>query len=525
MAPYMTKTAVYNWYASMVAAGCMVLYGYDASVFNATQGSKNWVNYFGNPTTTQIGTINSVYIVGNIVAGWFFSAPVSTYFGRRVAMAVGCALVVIATFVQTFAPRGHLGAFLGGRFIVGLGQGMALPVGPVYISEIARSEIRGKVLAFWQLFYSVGSFIAFWIAYATARHPELGEWDWKLIVIFQALCPAIIISLIFFLPESPRWYVQKGRIDDARAALRRFRDTEEEVETEILEMREAMEYEAQQTKGTSIWQVYKQLWVDKSLRWRMFLALVINAGQQLTGQGSLNSYSTVIYKKVFTSASTISLINALNATFGILFTLNAAWLVERIGRKWLLAGGAAGQAICMLIVALVGTLTPGGTSKSEPVGISIVFLLFLFILFYKPTWGATVWIWTSEVFSMNVRSYAVGAASQTQNVANIIVNQFFPQLIAAASFKSFFLFFGINIFLFFFVFFLVPETKGVRLEEMDTLFGGVNHINAGADILGAQSTFSGDIDKAAPAEHRENLHALNEVSEDKASQEKASNKV
>lgn len=284
------------------------------------------------------------------------------------------------------------------------------------------------------------------------------------------LVPAIIVSLIFFIPESPRWLVQKGRVDDARSALRQFRDTEEEIETEILEMREAMEYEAQQTKGTSIWKVYKQLWTDKSLRWRMFLAvsllpfplpepkahplpiqLVINAGQQLTGQGSLNSYSTKIYQKVFVSASTISLINALNATFGIrefcyslysldctaltgvrepcwkaggidsapfdaqrptpnpplrlkrtltispfpsVFTLNAAWLVERIGRKWLLAGGAAGQAICMLIVALVGMLTPGGTSKSEPVGISIVFLLFLFILFYKPTWGATVWIWT-----------------------------------------------------------------------------------------------------------------------------------
>jgi hypothetical protein len=300
---------------------------------------------------------------------------------------------------------------------------------------------------------------------------ELGEWDWKLIVIFQMLVPIIIIALIFFIPESPRWLVQKGRIDDARAALRKFRDTEDEIETEILEMREAMEYEAQQTKGTSIWRVYKQIWSDKSLRWRMFLAVSLpfppskcakssscsvlhNAGQQLTGQGSLNSYSSVIYKKVFNSASTISLINALNATFGIsespcllhfldvggtnpvgrleestprqapaptfhrrilpsnadclsprtnadslspsftVFTLNAAWLVERIGRKWLLAGGAAGQAICMLIVALVGMLTPGGDSKSEPVAISIVFLLFLFILFYKPTWGATVWIWT-----------------------------------------------------------------------------------------------------------------------------------
>ena len=82
----------------------------------------------------------------------------------------------------------------------------------------------------------------------------------------------------------------------------------------------------------------------------------------------------------------------------------------------------------MIIVATVETQTPVSAdgAKSRPVAISIVFLLFLFIFFYKPSWGATVWIWTSEVFSMNVRAQAVGMASQTQNVANLVVQQFFP---------------------------------------------------------------------------------------------------
>ena len=89
------------------------------------------------------------------------------------------------------------------------------------------------------------------------------------------------------------------------------------------------------------------------------------------------------------------------------------------------------MSLCMIIVAAVETSTPvlPDGSKSHPVAISIVFLLFLFIFFYKPSWGATVWIWTSEVFSMNVRAQAVGMASQTQNVANAIVQQFFPQFL------------------------------------------------------------------------------------------------
>lgn len=244
-----------------------------------------------------------------------------------------------------------------------------------------------------------------------------------MVVIFQLLVPILIVAQTPFIPESPRWYVKKGKTESARSSLSRVRDTEEEIENELLMIREAIEFEKE-----AISSFYSALWKDKSVRKRLGLALIINAGQQITGQGSLNSYSTKIYQKVFKSASTIALINALNATFGILFTLNATWTVDRFGRRFLFIVGGIGMAACMLIVATVETQTPTlpGGAKSHPVAISIVFLLFLFIFFYKPSWGATVWIWTSEVFSMNIRAQAVGMSSQTQNIANLIVNQFFP---------------------------------------------------------------------------------------------------
>jgi MFS family permease len=253
-----------------------------------------------------------------------------------------------------------------------------------------------------------------------------------MVVIFQMLVPIIILLLLPWIPETPRWYIQHGnRIDQARASLSRVRKTEQEVEDEILAIREAIEFEKEAISST-----YGALWKDRSVRKRLLLAFVINIGQQLTGQGTLNTYSTAIYKKVFTSSSKIALINALNATFGIIFTLNAVWTVDRFGRKLVLIVGAIGMSVCMLAVALVGLETPNlpGDSKSEPVGIAIVFLLFFFILFYKPSWGATVWIWTSEVFSMNIRAQAVGMASQTQNVANSILQQFFPTFLANCGF-------------------------------------------------------------------------------------------
>ena len=161
-------------------------------------------------------------------------------------MAAGSICVIIATIMQTFAPRGQIGVFIAGRVLIGIGQGLALTAGSIYIGELAPSEIRGKIMSFWQMFYSVGSFIAYWISFGTSKNPQkLGEWDWKMVVIFQMMVPIIILSQVFFIPESPRWYVQKNRnYEKARRSLRRVRATEQDVEDEITTIREAIEFEA-----------------------------------------------------------------------------------------------------------------------------------------------------------------------------------------------------------------------------------------------------------------------------------------
>lgn len=470
----------YNWYISLVAAACMVLYGYDASVYNSVQGSKHWTNWFNNPGPNMIGGVNTAYTVGAIIGGFFIGGPTADFLGRKVGMAIGCVMVIVASFMQAFSPYHNIGCFLAGRCIIGLGQGIALTAGPIYIGEMAPPHIRGQLMTFWQMFYSVGSFICFWVNYACLNHSDrLGEWDWKMVIMFQLLMPVLILVLLPTIPGTPRWYIKHGNdLQKARDSLRRIRETEAEVEEELLQIREAIEYEKEAISSS-----YSAIWKDPSIRKRLYLAFVLNAGQQITGEGSLNSYSTKIYQKVFKSASQIALINALNATFGIIFTLNAMW-VDRFGRKIMLILGGIGMGICMIIVAAVETETPTVEGrKSEGVGISIVFLLFLFILFYKPSWGATVWIWTAEVFSMNVRAQCVGMASQTQNVANAIFQQFFPIFLDNDGFYAFYFFAGINILLAVFVHFFIPETKKVALEEIDALFGGANHAVKGEDLI------------------------------------------
>ncbi|KAJ3520508.1 hypothetical protein NM208_g13677 [Fusarium decemcellulare] len=161
------------------------------------------------------------------------------------------------------------------------------------------------------------------------------------------------------------------------------------------------------------------------------------------------------------------------------------WTSDRYGRRWLFMVGAVGMATCMLIVPVVGLTTPTSADgvKSESVGIAIVFLFFLFAFFYKPSWGATVWMWTAEVFSMNIRAQAVGMCSQMQNVANTIFQQFFPTFFRNEGLRCLFFFMAINICLAAYVYFFIPETKQVPLEEIDTLFGGASHAAKGGDML------------------------------------------
>lgn len=140
-------------------------------------------------------------------------------------------------------------------------------------------------------------------------------------------------------------YIKHNMVDKARSALLATRPNPEQAEEELQSIIQAVEFEKTSTDTSS---GYAALWRDKSVRKRLLLAIGMNAGQQLTGQGSLTTYSTKIYKKVFSSSSTIALINALNATFSILFCLNVTWIVERWGRK---------------VLFIVGGMSPAGLTR------------------------------------------------------------------------------------------------------------------------------------------------------------------
>jgi MFS family permease len=122
----------------------MVLYGYDASVYNAVQGSDNWKEWFNDPNDNMLGLINTVYTVGAIISGFFLGGPVADYLGRRAGMGIGAILVIISTLLQTFAPKGNIGMFMAGRVIIGVGQGLALSKLPFSVGGISSNDRHSR---------------------------------------------------------------------------------------------------------------------------------------------------------------------------------------------------------------------------------------------------------------------------------------------------------------------------------------------------------------------------------------------
>ncbi|KAJ3132825.1 hypothetical protein HK100_004963 [Physocladia obscura] len=428
----------------------------NSATFNTVNGFSTWNTFFGDGSCTKNNaTIVCASVLGNVNTGY------TDKWGRKLPLGIGAIFIIGFTFMQTFA-NDYLTHVLG-RGGIGLGQGLMLPIGPIYLGELAPKEIRGTMMSFWQLFYSVGALLSYLVGLITTNQPYLGNWQWRWVILCQVLAPIIFFICIGFCPESPRWLILKGRKDEARVILHKIR-ADEDVEAEIEEMIEVIEREHAQNPG--VFAAYKMIFTQWNIAKRLLMAMVINFGQQATGQNSLNNYSSQIYKTIF-SQNNVAIINVVNSICGILFTLNSTIFVDRVGRITLFVGGAIGMAICTALAAIV--YDTASDKKSYSLGVGLAVILFIFIFFYKPTWGATTWIYTGEIFPIVVRAQAVGIATQTQNIASLILGQVFPIMFTDWSFNVFLFFTAVNVLLAIIIWFY-PETRGVMLEEVDDLF-------------------------------------------------------
>lgn len=484
-----TPKEVYNWrvYACAAVASfasCMI--GYDSAFIGTTLALPSFVKEFG---FAHMGKEELALIKSNIVsiyqAGAFFGALFAYisahYLGRQKSLWVYVVIFLVGAGVMLKAAHGDLAPIYAGRVLTGIGVGGASMVVPIYISEIAPPAVRGRLVGIYELGWQIGGLVGFWINYGISKTLPSNHDQWIIPFAVQLIPGGLLALGAIWLKESPRWLYSKGRREQGLKNLLWIRNLEADnfyIVEEVAFIDAALEEQAASV-GLGFFDPFKAVLKTRSIQWRLFLGTTLFIFQNGSGINAINYYSPTIFKSLGIAGTNTSFLTT--GLFGVVKTvLTFVWLfflIDKLGRRKLLMIGAAGGSICMWIIGAylassVDTSAAAATSLSGG-GIAAIFFFYLWTAFYTPSWNGTPWVINSEMYDQNVRSLGQAMASASNWFWNFIIARFTPQMFLTMG-KS-----GCGVYFFFasmmllsivFVYFTIPETKAIPLENMNRLF-------------------------------------------------------
>lgn len=422
-----------------------LLFGFDTAVI---AGSLPSLRTMFALSPLQVGLTVSIALVGTVI-GSMLAGSLGQRLGGRGSLRVFAACYLISAIGCALAPTWTL--LLVFRFIGGLGIGGSSVTGPVYIAELAPARWRGWMVGTFQINIVIGVLIAYLSNYLIGLAAlGVNEWRWQLGV--TGLPAILFLVMLFGVPQSARWLVTQGRIEDARRVL--FAIGSEQPDLELAEIVESIHPErALQAEPLFQWKY----------RFPIFLAMSLALFNQLTGINAITYYLNDIFSMAgFSKASSALQAVAFGLT-NLLATLLAMTLIDRIGRKTLLLIGSVGMAASLCGVSAV-FLTHRHARSLLP-------LLIAYIGSFGISQGAVIWVYLSEIFPNRVRAKGQSLGCSTHWIANALISGLFP-LVATGSAAVPFLFFAVMVVVqFFVVLFTFPETKGTTLEEMGQKLG------------------------------------------------------
>ncbi|KZT59577.1 general substrate transporter [Calocera cornea HHB12733] len=439
-----------------------LLFGYDQGVMGGLVNSPYFLEVFpslaSNPTL--LGTTVAIYEVGALIgslACWIFG----NHFGRRVTLMSGALIVLIGAALQAAAV--NLTMLIVFRVFAGFGIGVLTSVTPPFVAECFPTRLRGRLVSCELLIGSTGLCSSFWVGYGCSFVP--GQFAWRFPVALQCIFPMISIVMLCFLPDSPRWYVEQGRVDEARDLLVRLNGAKE-GESVLQDIQEALLLEggAQDNKS----------WLDcftdnnQCFRYRTLLSIGALFMQQCTGVNMISYYSAVLFQNsIGLSANLSLLLSGFNGGFSTLF------LIDRVGRVRLMMWTAATQAAQMAVLAAVLHYT----EESRSYGIVGASMLFFFFATFSIGWLAPSWLYPSEITPLAIRASAAALGSASNWIFNFVVVEITPSGIANIGPNYYIIYAITNAICVPMLYFLYPETANLSLEEVDSLFvGGKVHL-------------------------------------------------
>ncbi|KAK5074189.1 hypothetical protein LTR64_006666 [Lithohypha guttulata] len=489
-----------TWKAYLICAFASfggIFFGYDSGYINGCLSSIPFIGHIEGAGAEALQSSNQSLIVSILSAGTFFGAilggDVAEMIGRKWTVIMGCFIYMIGVVIQMITgasstTSGNLAIIVIGRLVAGVGVGFESAIVILYMSEICPKKVRGALVAGYQFCITIGILLASCVVYATRNNNT--DSGYRIPIGIQFAWAIILAGGLFFLPDSPRYHVKRGNIEAARAALCRLRGQPAEseyVQAEVAEIIANEEYERQLIPSTSWFGGWANcfkggLGHQKSNLRRTILGTSLQMMQQWTGVNFIFYYSTPFLQSTGAIDNPF-LISLIFTLVNVCSTPISFYTVEKFGRRSILLYGALGMLICQFLVAIIGvtvgfnhtTLNAAGNpiaNNISAVNAQIAFIA-IFIFFFASTWGPGAWIVIGEIFPLPVRARGVGLSTASNWLWNTIIAVITPYMVGAdqANLRSsvFFIWGGLCTSALVYTYFLVPETKGLSLEQIDKM--------------------------------------------------------
>ncbi|KAG5175422.1 general substrate transporter [Tribonema minus] len=463
--------------AAAVSAIGGLIFGYDIGGSGGTftmKGFREQMDWPPVPTdgaeepgfvTDEIGWITSLFalgaVAGSIPSGWF-----TDKIGRKYSIILYSIVFTIAAVIMGCANSVHM--LYAGRFIGGIGVGGLSMASTCYQSEIAPESIRGLLVALQQLSITFGIFLA------ALANVGLKTWSegWRLSYCGNGFLSFALIILMMFCPESPRWLYKVGKVEQARAVLHKVRqDYEVDMEMDLIAEQEKEAQLAAQHHWSDLFKA------ANNMRYRTLVGIAITSFQQLTGINAIMYFAPVIFSD-FLSTDMALIANLILMFVNFISTFITIACVDKYGRRSLLAYGAAGMTITLLVVCLLSS-DLADYKNDAAVSWTIVGFCALYVVNFAFSWGPVGWIVPAEIFPLDLRGKGMSLTTSANWLWNFIIGKVTPELLRQDRLDLWgtFLFFAAwCIIMFVFTMLYVPETRLVALEEIDNVVSGFRRL-------------------------------------------------
>lgn len=487
----------------LVAAVGGFLYGYDTGLINGILEMQYVTLHF--PKNGNNFTVHERALITAILSlGTFFgalSAPlISDNFGRKFSIIVSSAIIFnTGNILQTASTNVTLLCI--GRAISGLSVGILSAIVPLYQAEASPRWVRGSVVYTYQWAITWGLLIASAISQGTRKIANSGSY--RIPIGLQFLWALILCGGMLFLPESPRYYVQKNDIHkalDSLSQLRRLPKDDPDLIEELVDIKANYEYELSFGK-TNYLDCFRNGGGRHKQRLRMATGMGVHAFQQCSGINFIFYYGVNFFATV--GVNNFFLMSFLTYAVNTLFTIPGLILVDIIGRRNLLLIGGTGMSFSNLLIGILGVSIKDDSVKSI---LSISFSC-LFIAFFASSWGGSVWAVSSDIYCISIRQKAISINAASNWLVNFVMAYITPYLIdnqansAALGNKIFFIWGGLNALGVVFVYFMVYETKGLRLEEVDFMYSTCENARASTNFKPQKLNYTGTGIVGTPYSH------------------------